>query len=180
MEALPDDLDLETLPRALVDGWGFDVETLEYVALGAGSYHWLVRDHAGTSRFVTVDDLDQKAWFGATRDAVFDGLRRAFDTARALRDHGLDLVVAPLTAHDGATLRRLGPRYTVALFPFVDGRPAGFWEHDPAERIPLVKPPRSAPRCNAGCSGDRQQHGTHPARQRASGGGTARARHIVV
>jgi spectinomycin phosphotransferase len=138
MEALPDDFDAEALPDALADGWSFEVETIEYVALGAGSYHWLVRDHVGTSRFVTVDDLDQKAWFGTTRDVVYDGLRRAFDTARALRDHGLDLVVAPLPARDGATLRRLGSRYTVALFPFVDGRPSGFWEHDPAERMPLV------------------------------------------
>jgi spectinomycin phosphotransferase len=138
MEALPDEFDAEALPNALVDGWGLDVETIDYVALGAGSYHWLVRDSAGTSSFVTVDDLDQKAWFGTTRDVVFDGLRRAFDTARVLHEHGLDLVVAPLPARDGATLRRLGPRYTVALFPFVDGRASGSWEHEPAERTPLV------------------------------------------
>jgi spectinomycin phosphotransferase len=138
MEALPDDFDAEALPELLADRWGYAVESLEYVPLGAGSYHWLVRDRAGTRWFATVDDLDQKAWFGDTRDVVFDGLRRAFDTAHALRESGLAFVVAPVPAHDGASLHRIGPRHAVAPFPFVDGRPSGFWEHDPAERIPLV------------------------------------------
>jgi spectinomycin phosphotransferase len=139
MEALPDDFDAEAIPSLLGEGWGFDVEAADYAPLGAGSYHWLVRDRTGTRYFATVDDLDQKAWFGNTRDVVFDGLRRAFDTAAALRDHGLDFVVAPLPARDGATLRRIGPRYTIALFPYVDGRSTEFGRHESAdERRTLV------------------------------------------
>ena len=33
------------------EGWGFDVETADYAPLGAGSYHWLVRDRSGRARF---------------------------------------------------------------------------------------------------------------------------------
>ena len=39
----------------------------------------------GLPHFVTVDDLDSKAWFGHVRETVFDGLRRALNTAAALR-----------------------------------------------------------------------------------------------
>jgi spectinomycin phosphotransferase len=89
MRALPEGLDADAVAAALRDGWGFDVGLAEYAAVGAGSYHWLVADTAGRRRFVTADDLAQKAWLGDTPDAAFDGLRCAFDTAVALRDGGL-------------------------------------------------------------------------------------------
>ena len=94
----------------------------EYAAVGGGSYHWVVRDLDGTQRFATVDDLDQKPWLADTRDAVFVGLRRAFDTAGALHDLGLDFVVAPIRTDRGEAVRRIGPRHAIALFPFVDGQ----------------------------------------------------------
>ena len=56
------------LAGALADGWGLDVAAADYAALGAGSYHWFVRDAEGARAFVTVDDLDQKTWLGDTRD----------------------------------------------------------------------------------------------------------------
>lgn len=138
MRALPEDFDDAALHRALADGWGIDAEALEYAPLGGGSYHWLVRDRAGTRWFATVDDLDQKPWLGETRESVFDGLSRAFETAVALRESGLAFVVAPLLTRRGETVLRLGPRYTVALFPFVDGQPGRFGHYEAAERPAIL------------------------------------------
>jgi spectinomycin phosphotransferase len=69
---------------------------------------------------------------------VFDALRRAFDTAAALRDGGLGFVVAPIRTGSGETVRRLGPRHTIALFPFVDGEAGRFGHTDAATRTAVV------------------------------------------
>jgi spectinomycin phosphotransferase len=135
---LPEEFDDGALPGALADGWGLAVEGADYAAVGAGSYHWIVCDREGTRVFVTVDDLDQKSWLGDTRDAAFDGLRGAFDTAAALRDAGFEFVVAPVRTRDGESVRRIGSRHTVALFPFVDGRAGDFGADDSAERAAVV------------------------------------------
>jgi spectinomycin phosphotransferase len=138
VKALPEDFDAATLHGVLAEGWGFDVEALEYAALGGGSYHWLVSDGAGTRGFVTVDDLDQKPWFGKTRESVFDGLSRAFETAATLRESRLAFVVAPLLTRRGETVLRLGPRHTVALFPFVEGQPGRFGHYEADERSAIL------------------------------------------
>jgi spectinomycin phosphotransferase len=132
MRALPEGLVADAVAAALRDGWGFDVGLAEYAAVGAGSYHWVVADTGGRRRFVTADDLAQKAWLGDTPDAAFDGLRCAFDTAVALRDGGLEFVVAPLPASRGESLRRIDARYTIALFPLVEGEAGefGYFEND--------------------------------------------------
>jgi spectinomycin phosphotransferase len=140
VKALPEDFDVSALIGFLADGWGFAVEAAEYAAVGAGSFHWLIHDLEGTRGFITVDDLDRKPWLGETRDAAFDGLRRAFDTAIALRERGLGFVVAPIPTRRGETVRRIGPRYTVALFPFVDGQAGRTGHHDTAdERAAVVR-----------------------------------------
>ena len=36
MEALPEGFDARSLIPALADGWGFDVETIDYAAVGFG------------------------------------------------------------------------------------------------------------------------------------------------
>ena len=100
---------------------------MEYVPAGAGSYHWKLTDDDGRSRFVTVDDLDSKDWFGHVRETVFEGLGRALSTAAALRhEAGLEFVVAPIAARDGEFLRRVDDRYTVSVFPFLTGRSYSF------------------------------------------------------
>lgn len=138
MRALPADIETRALTDALADGWDFDVESVDYAAVGFGSYHWVVNDLKGTRAFVTVDDLDVKLWLGTTRESVFDGLRRAFDTAAALRDGGLGFVVAPIGASRGETVRRIGPRHTIALFPFVDGQAGTYGHYETAERAALL------------------------------------------
>jgi hypothetical protein len=139
VRALPEEFEASALIGVLADGWGFDVDALDYAALGGGSYHWVVTDVDGMRGFVTVDDLDRKPWLGDTRVAVFEGLRSAFDTARALRDVGLGFVVAPIPTNRGETLRRIGPRHTVALFPFVNGHAGRFGHYDTAERAALLE-----------------------------------------
>jgi spectinomycin phosphotransferase len=126
MRALPDGVELDAVIDALHDGWGFEVDTIEYVPVGAGSYHWHVTDEIGARGFVTVDDLGWKTWLGDTHDESFEGLTHAFDAATALRAAGLRFVVAPIRAGDGEPLRRLGERYAIALFPFMDGEPGEF------------------------------------------------------
>jgi spectinomycin phosphotransferase len=138
VRALPEEFEPDALAGFLADGWGFDVEFADYAPVGGGSYHWVVRDREGTRSFVTVDHLDRKPWFGDERDSVFEGLRGAFDTALALRDGGLDFVVAPIPANGGETVRRIGPRYTVALFPFVSGQAGRFGEYDTPERAAIL------------------------------------------
>jgi spectinomycin phosphotransferase len=136
--APPEEFETSALIDFLADGWGFDVEAVRYAPLGGGSYHWVIEDLVGKRGFVTADDLDQKPWLGDTRDSAFDGLRRAFDTTVVLRDGGLDFVAAPISATGGDTVRRFGPRHTVALFPFVDGKPGTFSRYETAERAALL------------------------------------------
>jgi len=77
--------------------------------------------------FATIDDLDDKFWLGDNRATVAKGLRAAMDTAVALRHRaGLKFVVAPLPALDGASVRPLGSKYALAVFPFVRGSSGQF------------------------------------------------------
>jgi spectinomycin phosphotransferase len=133
VRAFPDELEIDDLIQAVADGWDLDLAAIEYAPLGGGSYHWIADEF-----FVTVDDLDRKEWFGNTRDAVFEGLRHAYDTAAALQANGLDFVLAPIPAYGGETLRRVDARYAVALFPFVEGTPGVFGEYDARERRAMI------------------------------------------
>lgn len=120
--------------RAALSGvlrqWGISSTSLTYLPLGAGSHHYLAQDTAANRWFVTVDVLEWKLYgmFGPTFDpwttpdleSGFDGLDRAFRTAVALRDAGLEFVHAPITRPDGAVLARLGDDYAVSVFPFIE------------------------------------------------------------
>jgi len=135
VRSLPADLAPPDLAKALEEGWHLRAASMEYRPAGAGGYHWVLTGGDGARRFVTVDDLDDKAWLGDTRTAVLDGLRGALDTAVALRDEaGLEFVVAPLPASDGAPLHRLDDRYAVSVFPFLAGRSYSFGPY-PDERL---------------------------------------------
>jgi spectinomycin phosphotransferase len=136
--APPEEFDINALIDFLADGWGLEVEAVSYAAVGGGSYHWVVDDAVGTRSFVTGDDLDLKPWLGDTREAAFDGLSRAFDTALALRQAGLDFVSAPIPTNGGETVRRFGAHHTIALFPFVDGQAGTFGRYENAERTAVL------------------------------------------
>jgi spectinomycin phosphotransferase len=139
VKSQPEEVEISALIGSLADGWGFDVETIDYAPVGFGSYHWVATDVAGTRGFVTVDDLERKPWLGDSPESAFDGLKRAFGTAAALRDAGLSFVLAPILTIDRETVRRIGAHYTVALFPFVEGQAGRHFEYDtPEERSVVV------------------------------------------
>lgn len=151
----PDDFDDSRLLPSLAEGWGIESGSAEYLTVGFGGYHWLVTDTAGQRLFVTVDDLRQKEWLGSTPEAALHGLRMAFDTALSLRvEGGLDFVIAPLPTMRGETVRRIGMHHTVAVFPFVTGRPGHFGDDSTAaERAEVAgmlaalhRPASAAPR----------------------------------
>jgi spectinomycin phosphotransferase len=129
-----------SLASALAEDWGISPVILEYLPVGGGSYHWLVKDGSGGRFFLTIDDLDSKPFLGKTRDSAFDGLRRALDTAGALRDEaGLEFVVAPLPALTGQAVLRLDAGLAAALYPFVEGAPGSFGQPlPPGEQAELV------------------------------------------
>lgn len=138
MRDLPSEIETKAVVDALADGWGFGTDSIEYAAVGAGSYHWVVTDTSGTRRFVTVDDLDQKKWLGETRDAACEALGRAFDTAGALRLAGLEFIVAPIATSAGESLHRVGQRHTVALFQFIEGHAGRWGPYEPGARAAVV------------------------------------------
>ena len=121
----PVELDVAMLQAALNRAWDLDLDSLVYAPLGFGSHHWNATERSGQRWFVTVDDL-RTGWLGGDPDIAFGAYAAAFGTAAALRDGGLDFVLAPLGNRDGEVLARLDFNYSVALFPFVDGVSADF------------------------------------------------------
>jgi spectinomycin phosphotransferase len=121
-------------------GWGLRAVSLSYVPEGGGSHHWKLVDDDRQPYFVTVDDLDDKEWFGSGREAVFDGLRSALAAAAALRyDAGLDFVAAPIATRAGEHLRRVDGRYTASVFRFLTGRSHAFGPYpDPRLRSQVL------------------------------------------
>ena len=119
----PDGLPEDVLASALERGWQVAATSMAYRPVGFGSHHWEVTDAAGIRWFVTADDLETKRHTqGESREAAFGRLRASLAAARALRDEGCAFVVAPVPALDGEPLVRANHRFTVALYPFVDGQ----------------------------------------------------------
>jgi spectinomycin phosphotransferase len=137
MLAPPDGLPVTALTAALARGWDIDVASAEYQAVGWGSHHWAVTGRGGSRWFITVDDLEHKRLTGHEPLAAgFGRLRAALAAATALHDGTLRegraaFVVAPVPARDGAPLARLGDRFAVAAYPFLDGRSFGGDERPP-------------------------------------------------
>jgi spectinomycin phosphotransferase len=139
MRARPEGFDERDLLDGLREGWGLSAASVEYAPVGGGSYHWCVQDEAGQQHWVTVDDLDDKSFLPGARAEVLDGLRRAFDTAYALRAGGLEFVVAPRPTRAGASLHPVGDRYAISLFPFLSGASGRYGEPRPAaERAAVI------------------------------------------
>jgi spectinomycin phosphotransferase len=123
----PTDLEPERLGEELTRVWDIRAASMGYVPEGGGSHHWRVLDDQGRRHFVTVDDLDDKDWLADTRDAAFEGLVRAFDTAGVLRrEVGLVFVVAPVASPGGEVLCRVNSRYALSVFPYLEGHPYPF------------------------------------------------------
>jgi hypothetical protein len=130
------DLDERVLAAALASGWELDAESLVYAAVGFGSHHWVAVGRDGHRCFVTVDELDRP---GRAPDNAFSRLGAAFETARRLRDSGLDFVVAPIADTDGNVLRRLTGGFAMSVFPCLDGAAGRFGEYGSAAEVRAVR-----------------------------------------
>lgn len=124
----PEDLPDRAVADVLHAGWGLEPVSVEYLAVGFGSHHWRA-DVGGGAWFVTVDDLTARPGSaGDSPGGAFRRLRSALGTARAVYAAGATFVVAPLPTVSGDIVRRLGDRYAVAVYPYVDGEPHSFGE----------------------------------------------------
>ena len=129
----PDDIDAAALVRLLERHWGLSDPALEYLPIGFGSYHWRAADTRGMRHFVSVDDLAAPHHVGEDVDAVFDSLDRAFGTAAALAEEGLEFVVPPMRDDEGRVLRRLDDRLAVRVEPYVEGATSDSGEYEAPE-----------------------------------------------
>lgn len=135
MRTWPADLPRDRLVAGLRAHWALNPVELRFAPVGFGDHHWSAVDASGGRWFVTVADLDPGGHGPASADSAYPALRAAMDTASRLVGAGLDFVVAPVPAAGGETVCRLGPRYALALFPFVDGQAGHFDdERPPRER----------------------------------------------
>jgi len=117
----PRDLDHAALADALKRHWGIGPARVAYLPVGFGSHHWEALGPDGSRWFVSADDLRAGHNGGRAPDDVFVGLDRAFRTAAALREAGLEFVLAPVRSCVGSVLHRLDERYAIRVEPFVDG-----------------------------------------------------------
>jgi len=146
----PDDLSVDALVAALTARWEVTAASIGYRPVGFGSHHWELLDAGGTRWFVTVDELDvRRHSLSEPLDVVFERLRAALGVAIDLRDSGCAFVAAPVPTRDGEPLARLGDRFSVALFPFLDGQSYSWGEFSsPAHRravLDLVVAVHAAP-----------------------------------
>jgi spectinomycin phosphotransferase/16S rRNA (guanine(1405)-N(7))-methyltransferase len=136
----PGDLDEGALAGALEQGWGIGVAAMTYRPVGWGSHHWEVTGAEGTRWFVTVDELEHKRL--AESESADDGFARLTASLRSaveLKNAGLDFVVAPLPAGADRPAARLGERFAVALYPFVEGTSFGWGDWAPEQRARMAE-----------------------------------------
>jgi hypothetical protein len=136
----PTDLAEADVRAALEHGWGLGVVTVEHAPVGFGSHHWWVGTDDGRRWFATADDLRLRRH---TDDeplaAPLERLRAALTTATALREHGLEWVVAPECTGAGSVVAPLGEAYALAVYPAVEGRGFGWGPfEDPGHRAAVL------------------------------------------
>lgn len=143
MLTAPGDLDERALGALLGRVWGIGVTGMTYRPVGWGSHHWEVT--GGDRRwFVTVDELEKKRVTGReSLDGGFARLRASLRSAVELARAERDFVVAPVMARGpvvaGEPVVRLGERFAVAVYPFVEGRSFDWGElDDPGQRLAVL------------------------------------------
>jgi spectinomycin phosphotransferase len=117
----PADLSTDDIRVALRAGWGTEAVTIAYRAVGFGSHHWAVTDAGGTRWFVTADRATAH-------------LEPALRTAIALRDAGLEFVVAPERTGGGNATQPAGQGYLLSVYPHVDAEAGHFGRHRTADK----------------------------------------------
>jgi spectinomycin phosphotransferase len=117
--------------------WDDDVDGVSYLAVGFGAHHWVARSGPDLRLFVTYDPS------AGTADALA-ALEAAYDGAGALRERGLEFVIAPLTGVDG---RRVAPfgHGALSCTPWREGTSEGpfdlTWTLEALRRLHTTEPP---------------------------------------
>lgn len=150
----PEDLTDDEMRDALASAWGLDDASVEHAPVGFGSHHWWVTTADGCRWFATADDLrTRRVAAEEPLDASLARLRAALATAAALRDHGLDWVVAPRRAGDGRVVVPLGEAFVLAVYPRVDGRAFGWGPYEDPDHRAAVLDRLVALHTTPGCRG---------------------------
>lgn len=116
MLSRPTDLSTDDIRAALRAGWGIAAGTIEYRAVGFGSHHWVA-----------------DGWF-VTADRAVERLEPALRTAVALREAGLEFVVAPMLAGSGRATQAAGTGYLLSVYPLLSGEAGEFGPHKEADK----------------------------------------------
>ncbi len=127
----PDDLADDEVREALGRGWGLDVRSVEHAPVGFGSHHWEVATADGGRWFATADDLrSRRAGTDEPLTAPLSRLTAALATAAALRESGLEWVIAPRRTDSGEVVLAVGDAYALSVYPHVAGRTFGWGPYD--------------------------------------------------
>jgi spectinomycin phosphotransferase len=137
----PPDVDDADVLAEVRRAWDDAVRRVEYLPVGFGAHHWAAYDGRGPRLFVTYDELDSPEAHAT--------LAAAYAAAGALRDAGLDFVLAPLVDADArVTVAFAGGALSCASWR--DGTSGGPldvpWTHQALARIHALPPPPGLPR----------------------------------
>ena len=139
MKAPPAGIEERDIVAALAGQWGLAAIGLDYLAVGFGDHHWIATEAGGRRWFVTVAALGG-GWRGAAAEEGWADLRAAMGVVVALRDAGLEFVMAPVPTRDGRALARLYDQHAMTLFPYLEGTAATFGRRMPQrERLALIE-----------------------------------------
>jgi len=133
MYAESPDIDRRALSATLEATWGLRIAELQYKPVGFGSHHYVALDADDARWFVTVDDLTAETRPTPDPEMALAALDDALRTAVALRQSGLEFVHAPIEGSGGALLARVGQRYALSLFVFIDGKTNPTGAHESVE-----------------------------------------------
>jgi hypothetical protein len=151
--AVPDDLNQAQLAEALLCGWGIQVATMTYLAVGWGSHHFDVTAGDRSRWFVTVDELERKR--SGEHESLADGFARlsaSLRSATALRAGMLAMIaevhLAPAAARVAARPDEFQVPFLALLEEVMDGR-------DPGDQGPYARPAAELLRQHATALGGR-------------------------
>lgn len=141
MREPPAQVDEQQLTQLLTQHWDPALTRVEHLPVGFGAHHWAAYDGTGARRlFVTFDGL-RPGRTGARLEAAYAG-------AAALRDQGLEFVVAP-TVTDVGTRTLPCSDGALSCTPWLDGVAGGdldlAWTTDALRRLHTAPPPPGLP-----------------------------------
>jgi spectinomycin phosphotransferase len=116
--------------------WHAGIDDVSYLPVGFGAHHWTAYAEGAPQLFVTYDPT-------AGADAYAD-LRAAYEGAVALRDEGLEFVLAPLVGRGGVPLVPFAGG-ALSCTPWRDGTSEWpldvAWTRDALRRLHATEPP---------------------------------------